>query len=621
MTEQIRCTLAVAVLVLSGIGAARAAITPGALYDFRAANNPAHPIGFSNYGTLSGQLDVSGTVPTLTLAGNGDFAHYDVQGAPGAFDKLLNAKDLAIDNGFSYEMFVRRTGNGFGSTEHQIAAAMEGDAGTIFFELNGFGSGGTNSSIDVLMGGVVKRDIIPLPQDIWTHFVFTFDDVTNQGKVYVNGGAPTTMTIPGVEFESGSNSSSAVTLFKVRGSENDDRRFDGDIAIARFYDFVLDPNQAMGNFDALHDRVWRLDGIGDWNALVNWDGGSPNADVHNAVFGSTITQPRTVYTNTDVTAKTVTFDNANGYTIGGGGTVNLQSGSGDAEINVGQGSHQFQTELNLLSNLEIEVASSASLTLQNRVDFGNSSVTKTDVGTLAIKSNLNTGSGTIDVQAGTLMGGGTVAGSVMNTGGILAPGSSPGVMTITGSYDQQAAAMLQIEIGGTTAGTEYDVLDAAGSANLAGILDVQLIDLGSGVYAPIAGDSFEVLTAGSLNGTFSGGISLPSLTGMLSWNVNYDTVGDRVLLEVSSPFTADFDGDGDVDSDDLALWEGDYSVNDGSDANGDGRSDGLDFLAWQRQFTGELSPVLQVSSVVPEPSSSAMFLLATYVITLYRNHG
>ena len=218
------------------------------------------------------------------------------------------------------------------------------------------------------------------------------------------------------------------------------------------------------------------------------------------------------------------------------------------------------------------------------------------------------------------MGGGTIAGSVTNTGGTLAPGSSPGVMTITGSYDQQPAAKLQIEIGGTTPGTEFDLLDIAGTANLAGMLDVQLIDLGSGVFAPIAGDSFEILTAGTLNGTFSGGTSLPSLTGLLSWNVNYDTVGNRILLEVSSPFTADFDGDGDVDSDDLSQWEGDYGVNGDSDANGDGRSDGLDFLAWQRQFTGELSPSLQVTSVVPEPSSSAMFIFATCVITLNRNH-
>ena len=53
--------------------------------------------------------------------------------------------------------------------------------------------------------------------------------------------------------------------------------------------------------------------------------------------------------------------------------------------------------------------------------------------------------------------------------------------------------------------------------------------------------------------------------------------------------SADFDADGDVDGTDLAQWEGDYGQNGDSDANGDGASTGLDFLAWQRQYTGSLA--------------------------------
>ena len=45
---------------------------------------------------------------------------------------------------------------------------------------------------------------------------------------------------------------------------------------------------------------------------------------------------------------------------------------------------------------------------------------------------------------------------------------------------------------------------------------------------------------------------------------------------------SDFNGDGTVDSDDLAKWKGDFGVKDDSDADGDGDSDGADFLAWQR---------------------------------------
>ncbi len=62
--------------------------------------------------------------------------------------------------------------------------------------------------------------------------------------------------------------------------------------------------------------------------------------------------------------------------------------------------------------------------------------------------------------------------------------------------------------------------------------------------------------------------------------------------------TADFDGDGDVDSADLIVWQSSYGVNAGADADGDGESDGDDFLIWQQQFTGSV-PIF----AVPEPST------------------
>lgn len=64
----------------------------------------------------------------------------------------------------------------------------------------------------------------------------------------------------------------------------------------------------------------------------------------------------------------------------------------------------------------------------------------------------------------------------------------------------------------------------------------------------------------------------------------------------------DFDGDGDVDGDDLTMWKGSIGTSE-ADANGDGASDGNDFLAWQRNF-GTGVPV----TAIPE-SSSAMLLL------------
>ncbi|MEQ8211283.1 MAG: pre-peptidase C-terminal domain-containing protein [Lacipirellulaceae bacterium] len=77
---------------------------------------------------------------------------------------------------------------------------------------------------------------------------------------------------------------------------------------------------------------------------------------------------------------------------------------------------------------------------------------------------------------------------------------------------------------------------------------------------------------------------------------------------LTASFAADFDNDGDVDRDDLAQWRGDYGLNENSDANDDGLSNGLDFLSWQNEF-GSGNSQVAASTSVPEPTASSLFLL------------
>jgi outer membrane autotransporter protein len=67
---------------------------------------------------------------------------------------------------------------------------------------------------------------------------------------------------------------------------------------------------------------------------------------------------------------------------------------------------------------------------------------------------------------GTLAGDGTVAGNVTNAGGTLAPGLSPGTLTIEGDLELQEGDLL-IEVAGTESG-EFDVIDVSGTANVDG---------------------------------------------------------------------------------------------------------------------------------------------------------
>ncbi len=81
----------------------------------------------------------------------------------------------------------------------------------------------------------------------------------------------------------------------------------------------------------------------------------------------------------------------------------------------------------------------------------------------------------------------------------------------------------------------------------------------------------------------------------------------------------DFDGDGDVDGDDLADWQDSFGVDDGADADSDGDSDGADFLVWQQNLGTGLPG--GPAAVVPEPGSFAMIFLAAAALAAAKRIG
>jgi hypothetical protein len=102
------------------------------------------------------------------------------------------------------------------------------------------------------------------------------------------------------------------------------------------------------------------------------------------------------------------------------------------------------------------------------------------------------------VNSGTLLGTGIIQGGVQNLGRV-SPGRSPGILTIQGDYTQTADGVLDVEIGGTAAGAEYDQLRVGGTAVLDGTLNVLLVN----GFTPELGDTFEVLQLASRQGNFT----------------------------------------------------------------------------------------------------------------------
>lgn len=143
----------------------------------------------------------------------------------------------------------------------------------------------------------------------------------------------------------------------------------------------------------------------------------------------------------------------------------------------------------------------------------------------------------ININGGVLRGTGTITGAVSVDGGRVAPGNSPGILTIIGDYTQTMRGSFEAQIGGLLQGVEYDLLRVSGKATLAGLLDVSLIDLGNGVFSPHAGDTFDILSAETIIGNFSE-LLFTSPGENLRWDVAYltDAVGttDVVRLQVAA---------------------------------------------------------------------------------------
>jgi hypothetical protein len=186
-------------------------------------------------------------------------------------------------------------------------------------------------------------------------------------------------------------------------------------------------------------------------------------------------------------------------------------------------------------------------------------------------------------DGGTLHDAGNINFTLVNAGGTIEPGASPGTTNINGDYSvTSASAAYNAEIAGTGAGN-YDVLNVTGMASLGGILNVSLIggapvlgdtdadndvdltdlnnvrnqfggtglgdtdgdndvdltdlnnvrnqfgEVGSG-FVPAIGDSFDILTAaGGVSGTFAT-TNLPGLPAGRAWDVNY--LANAVQLDV-----------------------------------------------------------------------------------------
>jgi pectate lyase len=113
---------------------------------------------------------------------------------------------------------------------------------------------------------------------------------------------------------------------------------------------------------------------------------------------------------------------------------------------------------------------------------------------------------------GGVLSAGAVTFDLVNQGGVISPGNSPGTTRIVGDLTMSGGSIL-LELAGTGAG-QFDEVIVDGALSAGGTMTVALL---SG-YAPSVGDRFDVLDFDSASGSFV--LELPALTNGLTWDAS-----------------------------------------------------------------------------------------------------
>jgi T5SS/PEP-CTERM-associated repeat protein len=245
----------------------------------------------------------------------------------------------------------------------------------------------------------------------------------------------------------------------------------------------------------------------------------------------------------------------------------------------------------------------------------------TTSGTLATTAGINNIYGTVRLQgAGSKM---VIAGestvvfhdAVTNNGGVIEvfPGSTP--IYLQGLTTMGAGSLLSIHLADADDGPDFGKVEVAGSATLAGNLQLQL----AAGFVPVVGDSFPVLTAA---GGISGSLSLaavPVLPGGMQWDLDIDST--TVVLRVVG--TGDYNGNGVVDAGDYAVWRdmlGQTGAGLAADGDGNGAVNAADYNLWRSRFGTVLGSGAALAAGIPEPTTAALLSVAA-IFAVRRKRG
>ncbi|NBX01020.1 hypothetical protein EBR11_00565 [bacterium] len=326
------------------------------------------------------------------------------------------------------------------------------------------------------------------------------------GTAVLNGGIAGAPTTPNVNNGSGSTYfSGAATISSRSGSGNQYFYADSSIGTISGTAGIIEVGASgvaltlgSGSFSGTLQGVGNF--VKDGNGTLTLAG----ANIDNYTGTTTVNVGGTVtYTNGATLASAGTFTNNGTVNFSDTSTIGVIAGSGTTSIASG------------------ELLSIASGTYSGKIT-GAGSLNKNTTGTLILTGASDyTGDtyigGILRVNGsiasntfvyGTLGGSGAVNASVtVESGGILAPGNSPGILTVSGPVTFNAGSSYSAEIGGTVAGNYDQLYVTPGTVNISTTgAGVALNITQWSTFAPTRGDVFDIIKTNSatgITGTFA----------------------------------------------------------------------------------------------------------------------
>ena len=332
-----------------------------------------------------------------------------------------------------------------------------------------------------------------------------FQEVQGSGNITVSGGGTADFTGTGISQALSSYTGTIASTDSVIGlSTYTNVVSTGSVAVSGTATLDLfDENGGKAPLSVTYNLPISLGGtgIGKWGAL-NLDGGQ-DSDVTNVLAG-----PLTLTSNVQVTAAGGNAMNITGAVAYGGFSLS-SAGANVTTITIPAGANR----------------STVNSTVGNNVTY----VVDGSLGATVV------GSGGILKGAG-----GTLSSLVLNSGGTVSPGHSPGCLTVSGNLSGNGTYQEEIQAPGATACTDFDAITVSGTVDLTGsTLDPILLSS----FVPTVGQSYKMIDnqgTSPVTGTFNGlAEGATFAVGSSKLQITYKGGdGNDVVLTVVDPATA-----------------------------------------------------------------------------------